>query len=156
FRQTMGASTSLPPMANPRCSLQSNLRSCLPDSYYACSGIVTFAAGSRLPAAGKCGSLPGIAPSTLSRSCCLRSSSPTITADALTDGRATALENSITMKQPLVYIIILNYNGLRWLEGCLIALSITRYENYRLIVVDNASTDGSLEILRTRFPEIEV
>src|SRR5262245_27188550 len=60
------------------------------------------------------------------------------------------------MKQPLVYIIVLNYNGRRWLENCLAALPTTRYENYPVIVVDNAPTAGRVENWENSFHEIEV
>lgn len=58
--------------------------------------------------------------------------------------------------QPLVYVIVLTCNGLRYLEGCFSSLQRTEYENFRVILVDNASTDGSAEFTATRFPEIRV
>ncbi len=58
--------------------------------------------------------------------------------------------------KPLVYVIILNYNGSRWLDRCLASLRQTAYPNYRVLLVDNASTDGSVEAVRARFPQIEM
>ncbi len=55
----------------------------------------------------------------------------------------------------LVYIIILNWN--RWqdtiecVESC---LKLT-YTNFRILIVDNGSTDNSESILRERFPSVE-
>lgn len=51
----------------------------------------------------------------------------------------------------LVSVIIVNYNGLRFLDACLASLS-TAFSRYRseIIVVDNDSTDGSREWLRSR------
>ncbi len=57
---------------------------------------------------------------------------------------------------PLVYVIVLNYNGRRWLPHCLSTLAETRYENFRVIVVDNASSDDSLEFAGEQFPGVEV
>lgn len=57
---------------------------------------------------------------------------------------------------PLVYVIVLNYNGRRWIEACVDALSGTRYDNYRVLVVDNASDDGSVEFLQSRYPQVRV
>jgi GT2 family glycosyltransferase len=57
---------------------------------------------------------------------------------------------------PLVYVIVLNFNARRWLPDCLGALAETRYENQRILLVDNASTDDSLEVVRERFPSVEV
>jgi len=60
------------------------------------------------------------------------------------------------MPQPLVYVIVLNYNGRRWIEACIGALLKTRYKNFRIIVMDNASGDGSVEIVRSRYPQAQV
>ena len=47
-------------------------------------------------------------------------------------------------KDPLVSIIILNYNGLEFLERCIDSVARTRYPNFEIIVVDNASNDASI------------
>ncbi|MGE0132672.1 MAG: glycosyltransferase family 2 protein [Blastocatellales bacterium] len=57
--------------------------------------------------------------------------------------------------QPLVYVIVLNYNSRRWIEACVETLLGTRYENFRVIVVDNASGDGSIELVRSRYPKAQ-
>jgi len=54
---------------------------------------------------------------------------------------------------PSVSVILLNYNGLRFLEPCLESLKRTRYSNFRVILVDNGSTDGSQEFVRARYPD---
>ncbi|MGH8692820.1 MAG: glycosyltransferase family 2 protein [Burkholderiales bacterium] len=56
----------------------------------------------------------------------------------------------------MVYVIILNYNGRCWLPRCLSTLAETRYENFRIVVVDNASSDDSLKIVSEGFPSVEV
>lgn len=50
-------------------------------------------------------------------------------------------------------IIIPNYNGIGYIENCLRSLA---EEPARILVVDNASTDGSRELVEERFPQIEV
>ena len=60
------------------------------------------------------------------------------------------------MPLPLVYIIVLNYNGRRWLEACLDSLLATDYPNFRVTLVDNASSDGSVQLARDRYPQVEV
>jgi GT2 family glycosyltransferase len=45
---------------------------------------------------------------------------------------------------PSVSIIILNYNGIVWVEKCLSSVLETKYPNFEVIFVDNASTDESL------------
>lgn len=60
------------------------------------------------------------------------------------------------MPQPLVYVIALNYNGRRWIEPCVDALLKTDYENFRVVIVDNASSDGSVELLPSIYPQIQI
>jgi len=57
---------------------------------------------------------------------------------------------------PLVYVIVLNYNGKDHLEYCLPSLLATEYENYHVVLLDNASTDGSVEYTRRNFPQVMV
>jgi GT2 family glycosyltransferase len=59
-------------------------------------------------------------------------------------------------QDPLVYIIVLNFNGKFHLEYCLPSLLATDYPNFRLVVVDNASTDDSLSYIKENFPQLEV
>lgn len=54
-----------------------------------------------------------------------------------------------------VSIVIPNYNGKHFLENCLKAVFAQTIENQEVIVVDNGSTDGSLEYLET-FPGVRV
>ena len=49
---------------------------------------------------------------------------------------------------PLVSVVVLNYNGKDILEKCLDSVLNIDYENFEVIVVDNASTDGSQEIAK--------
>ncbi len=58
--------------------------------------------------------------------------------------------------EPLVYIVIVNWNGRAVTLDCLASLSAVAYSNVRTIVVDNASTDGSIDAIRVRWPEVEV
>ena len=47
-----------------------------------------------------------------------------------------------------VSIIIINYNGKRFLEKLLFSLAAQTYRNFEVIFVDNASIDGSIGFLR--------
>lgn len=55
----------------------------------------------------------------------------------------------ITMKRPLVSIIISIYNGEKWLSNCLQSAINQTIRDIEIIAVDDASTDGSLDILRS-------
>ncbi len=60
------------------------------------------------------------------------------------------------MHQPLVYVVILNWNLKDDTAECVASVLGSDYDNYHLLVVDNGSTDGSPEHLRHCFPGIEV
>lgn len=57
---------------------------------------------------------------------------------------------------PLVYIIILNWNGRDDTLECLESVAKLDYKNYKVIVVDNGSTDDSVDAIRTKFPQFSV
>jgi GT2 family glycosyltransferase len=59
-------------------------------------------------------------------------------------------------EHPLVSIVVLNWNGKDMLKMCLHSLSHLTYPNYEILVVDNASTDGSPEMVRRDFPSAKV
>jgi len=46
---------------------------------------------------------------------------------------------------PLVSIVIVNYNGMRFIQKCLTSVLETDYPRFEIVLVDNASRDGSLE-----------
>jgi GT2 family glycosyltransferase len=50
-------------------------------------------------------------------------------------------------------IIIVNWNGKKWLEKCISSILSQSYSNFEIIFVDNASTDGSIEYLNEHFPD---
>lgn len=60
------------------------------------------------------------------------------------------------MREPLVYIIILNWNGKEHLKDCLPSVATTNYPNFKTVVVDNGSTDGSQEFVKRYFQNIEL
>ena len=59
------------------------------------------------------------------------------------------------MAQPMVYVVTLTWNQRDDTLACLESLSRMTYPNYRLVLVDNASTDGTIEAVKSRFPRVE-
>lgn len=55
-----------------------------------------------------------------------------------------------------VTIVIPNYNGKHFMEPCLSSLSEQTYKNFHILVVDNASSDGSIEYMEENYPDIEL
>lgn len=57
---------------------------------------------------------------------------------------------------PLVSVVTVNFNGAHLLGDLLRGLKRQTYRNHEVLVVDNDSTDGSLELLDREFPEVRV
>jgi len=55
-----------------------------------------------------------------------------------------------------VSIIIPNYNGLKFIKGCLDSLAIQLFQDVEIIIVDNASQDGSYEYIYENYPQIKL
>ena len=55
-----------------------------------------------------------------------------------------------------ISVVIPNWNGRRFLERCLSALRRQTVGDVEVVLVDNASSDDSVELVRRRFPEVEV
>ena len=55
---------------------------------------------------------------------------------------------------PKVDVIVLNHNGRHFLRPCLTSLRHQTYQDFQVTLVDNASTDGSVELARAEFPEV--
>jgi GT2 family glycosyltransferase len=55
-------------------------------------------------------------------------------------------------EQPLVSVIILNHNGRHMLKVCLDSVVAQRYGNLEIILVDNGSSDASVEFVRENYP----
>ena len=57
------------------------------------------------------------------------------------------------MKYPKVYIVILNWNGLTDTIECIESLRRMRYPNFRILVVDNDSSDNDVELLKEAYKD---
>ena len=57
---------------------------------------------------------------------------------------------------PEASVIVLAYNSSAYLPGCLDALREQTHADFEVVVVDNASTDGSAELVARRHPEVRL
>jgi hypothetical protein len=57
---------------------------------------------------------------------------------------------------PLISVVIPNYNGAACLEPCLRSLNRQTYRHFEVIVVDNASSDQSVEMTRREAPQARI
>jgi GT2 family glycosyltransferase len=60
------------------------------------------------------------------------------------------------MTASLVFTVIPNWNLKHDLSECLDSLRSATYPAHKIVVVDNGSTDGSLELVRERYPDVHL
>ena len=59
-------------------------------------------------------------------------------------------------ENPLVSVIVLNYNAGKLLLNCIESVKKSAYKNLEIIVVDNISTDKSQETCKEKYPDIKL
>ena len=55
-----------------------------------------------------------------------------------------------------VAVIIPNWNTRHWLPGCLEGLRAQTFQDFAILLVDNGSTDGSVDFVRKHYPEVRI
>jgi len=68
----------------------------------------------------------------------------------------THQNNNGNATKPLSWILLVNWNGKDDTLACLASLRKVSYQPQHILVIDNASTDGSVEAIRAQFPEVEI
>ena len=63
---------------------------------------------------------------------------------------------SLTIMLPRVTVTILNWNGRRYLAPCLDAVLAQTFQDFEIVLVDNGSTDGSVDFVRARYPQVRL
>lgn len=59
------------------------------------------------------------------------------------------------MSNPIIYVVIVTWNGMRWIDRCLCAIRESTYPVYT-IVIDNGSTDNTAKHIKALYPEVEL
>jgi len=59
-------------------------------------------------------------------------------------------------KEGSVAILILNYNSKPFLENCLTSLFEQTHKDFEVFLIDNHSTDGSFELVKGKFPNVQI
>jgi GT2 family glycosyltransferase len=76
------------------------------------------------------------------------------------DNQVTATElpdiHAAKTKLPRVGVVILNYNGKSLAEQCIRSVLSSGYSEKKIFLVDNASTDGSVDYLRAAFRDVVI
>jgi len=57
---------------------------------------------------------------------------------------------------PLVYVLVLSYDGKHLLTDSLSTYLANDYPNFEVVVIDNGSSDGTEEFVRTSFPQVRI
>lgn len=60
------------------------------------------------------------------------------------------------MTSPKVFVLILSYNGVKWLKDCLPSVLAMDYPNFETVVIDNGSSDNTQEFVREQFPQVQL
>lgn len=60
------------------------------------------------------------------------------------------------IKKPFVIVSVLNFNGKEILSDCLSSMLALEHSNFKVIMVDNGSTDNSKEFVEKEFPSVLV
>jgi GT2 family glycosyltransferase len=64
--------------------------------------------------------------------------------------------SSVPSERSPVCVIIPNWNGIAFLPACLESLRTQTYREFETVVVDNGSSDGSLDLIESKYPEVTV
>jgi GT2 family glycosyltransferase len=58
--------------------------------------------------------------------------------------------------EPLVSVVVVNYNGRHLLEDCFRSLTQQTYHNYEIIFVDNGSKDDSISFMKEHYSNVRI
>ena len=70
--------------------------------------------------------------------------------------RIQTIDNRMISRVGSVSIVIPNWNGRHFLATCLDSLLAQTYKDFEIIIVDNGSKDGSLDLLSHEYPQVQV
>jgi GT2 family glycosyltransferase len=59
-----------------------------------------------------------------------------------------------TPMPPLVYVLVLNWNAPLYTLKCVRSLRMLEYANYQIVLIDNGSTDDSVQVLHRELPDL--
>jgi GT2 family glycosyltransferase len=58
--------------------------------------------------------------------------------------------------KPEISVIIPNWNGKKYLKTCFDSLRNQTFKDFEIILVDNGSEDGSIEFIKSNYPEVRI
>ncbi len=60
------------------------------------------------------------------------------------------------MELPLVSVLVLNYNGKKFLQECFDSLKSGTYKSTEILLIDNKSTDDSIAFTKEHYPDVRI
>jgi GT2 family glycosyltransferase len=57
---------------------------------------------------------------------------------------------------PKISLVVLNWNGKQHLEPCFNSINEQTYKDFETLLVDNGSNDGSVELVKEKFPWVKI
>jgi GT2 family glycosyltransferase len=64
--------------------------------------------------------------------------------------------NRTKSNEPLISILVLNYNGKKFLKACFDSILKSTYSNFEIALVDNDSTDDSVTFTEEHYPMVKI
>lgn len=65
-------------------------------------------------------------------------------------------QNKTKNREPLVSILVLNYNGKKFLKECFDSILKSTYANFEIALVDNNSSDDSIAYTQANYPMVKI
>ncbi len=62
--------------------------------------------------------------------------------------------NKKSIRSPYVIVLMLSYNGKKLLDEALSSYINNTYDNFKIILIDNGSTDSTTSYVKVRFPNV--
>jgi len=59
------------------------------------------------------------------------------------------------IKPPIVYVVIVTYNGMKWIDKCLRDVLQSDIE-IKVVVIDNRSTDDTVNFIKNNYPQVDL
>jgi len=74
----------------------------------------------------------------------------------VTQSKSSAKYSGLVLKNsdPKISVVIVTWNGIDFLDDCIKSVFIQRYNNLECIIIDNGSSDGSGDFVRSSYPKI--
>ena len=71
-------------------------------------------------------------------------------------GLRLKIDKNTKSDKPLLTIITATFNSEKYLEECLLSLYNQKFSNYEVLLIDNNSNDGTIDLVKKNFPKVKI